>query len=144
VPLANDLKPWLIVTPVLIMRGPTGRRAALFGWAAIALAAALAKAAEHVTRRARPGQQLLHDRLVAGDQPSSPSFPSTHTTPAVAFAGATIAATPKAAWAMAPLTVFVAWSRFAGGRHYPTDVAGGAIIGAAAAAIITTLHRTRR
>ena len=141
-PVADDLKPWLVATPLLVLRRP-GRRAVVSGWVAVAIAAALSNAAKFALGRARPGAAVLHNRVVAGDEPSSPSFPSTHTSHAVAFAGAAIAAHPDAAWIVGPLAVFVGWSRLAGGRHYPSDVAAGALTGALAAAAATGLCRVR-
>ena len=140
-PVADDLKPWLVATPLLVLRRP-GRRAVVSGWVAVAIAAALSNAAKFAL--GEPAQRgMLHNRVVAGDEPSSPSFPSTHTSHAVAFAGATIAAHPDAAWIVGPLAVFVGWSRLAGGRHYPSDVAAGALTGALAAAAATGLCRVR-
>jgi membrane-associated phospholipid phosphatase len=143
VPVADDLKPWLAATPLLILRR-RGPRAVLSGWLAVALAAALSAAAKHAIQRARPDAMLLQDRVVAGDEPSTPSFPSTHTSQAVAFTGATIAVRPDTAWLLGPLAIFVAWSRLAGGRHYPSDVAAGALVGAVAAAAVTGVRRVRR
>jgi undecaprenyl-diphosphatase len=143
VPLADHLKPWLVVTPVLVARGATGRRAASSAWAAVVVATALAKATELAVRRARPATTALRDRVVAGDEPSSSSFPSTHTSSAVAFVGGTVASSPATGALLAPIMVLVAWSRLAGGRHYPTDVAGGALIGAAAAVVVSSAGRRR-
>jgi undecaprenyl-diphosphatase len=141
VPLGDDLKPWLAATPVLALTGPRGRRALGRGWTAIGLAVVLAKAVEGMVSRTRPGPAALGDRAVAGDEPSSTSFPSTHTSSAVAFAGAVTVTVPRAGWLVVPLAGLVAWSRPAGGRHYPSDVAGGAAVGALAAAVVISTAR---
>lgn len=75
------------------------------------------------------------DKIVKRDSPSSPSFPSTHT--AAAFSLATSLSikypkwyviTPSALWACS-----VGFARMNQGVHYPTDVIGGAVIGAGCA-----------
>jgi undecaprenyl-diphosphatase len=140
-PLGDDLKPWLMVTPLLIAAGQRGRRAMFSGWEAVALGAALAEVVSHTARRARPDETALRDRSTVGDLPSSSSFPSTHTTSAVAFASATGFRYPPSAAVLAPMAALVAWSRAAGGRHYPTDVVGGTVLGGAAALIVLALDR---
>jgi len=134
VPLGDDLKPWLAATPALC---PTGRRgcwAALCGWTAVGVASGLAHGIALVVRRQRPGPEVLANRAVAGDQPSSSSFPSTHTSSAFGFATAASVAMPQAV--LGPLALVVAWTRPAGGRHYPSDVLAGAVTGAVAAAAV--------
>jgi membrane-associated phospholipid phosphatase len=110
------------------------------GWQAVGVAALLAKTVGKAVRRARPARGALHHRGVAGDEPSSSSFPSTHTSSAVAFASAASAALPYAAPVLGPLAVLVSWTRPAGGRHYPSDILAGATIGAAAAVAVTVAH----
>jgi undecaprenyl-diphosphatase len=139
VPLGDDLKPWLAATPILLAAGPRGRRAVVSGW----LAAIAASVAGKAVRRERPSRQSLAGRVVAGDEPSSPSFPSTHTASAFAFAGATSAQLPHAGPVLGPLALLVAWTRPAGGRHYPTDILAGAAIGTCSAAAVTHAQRRR-
>jgi membrane-associated phospholipid phosphatase len=136
VPWADHLKAWLVMSPLLVAAGQRGRRAVLDGWKAVAVATMLGKAIEAGVQRRRPGRSALRGRLTAGAKPSSSSFPSTHTATAVAFAGAACSALPPATWVLGPLAGFVAWSRPAGGRHYPSDVVGGVLTGAAAAGIV--------
>jgi undecaprenyl-diphosphatase len=135
-PLGDDLKPWLAATPILCLTGRRGCRAALSGWTAVAASAGLAHAIAALVRRQRPGPQVLDDRVVAGDEPSSSSFPSTHTSSAFGFAAAATATMPQAAPVLAPLALLVAWTRPASGRHYPSDVLAGASAGAVAAAAV--------
>src|SRR4051794_19353544 len=78
-PLADDLKPGLAATPILCLTGRRGCWAAISGWAAVAASAGLAHGVSALVRRQRPGPKALNNRVVAGDEPSSSSFPSTHT-----------------------------------------------------------------
>ncbi|MEW2577322.1 phosphatase PAP2 family protein [Streptomyces syringium] len=60
---------------------------------------------------------------------------------AVAFTAAVIPAWPWAGAACAVPTVLVAVERVHSGAHYPSDVAAGAVIGVAAAALVRTAPR---
>ena len=142
-PLGDNLKPWLAVSPILIANGQRGRQALTTGWQAVGVAAVVANAVGRGVRRGRPTRAALGHRVLAGHEPSSSSFPSTHTSSAVAFATAASTVLPRSAPLLAPLAALVAWTRPAGGRHYPSDVLGGAAIGAAAAAAIVHRHRAR-
>jgi|SRR4051812_34426789 membrane-associated phospholipid phosphatase len=147
-PLGDDLKPWLAATPILCFTGRRGCWAALCGWTAVGVASGLAHGISALVRRQRPGPEVLANRAVAGDQPSSSSFPSTHTSSAFGFATAASVRMPEAALVLAPLALLVAWTRTAGGRHYPSDVLAGAATGAVAAAVVMfgqrQLPRVRR
>jgi membrane-associated phospholipid phosphatase len=140
-PLADDLKPWLAATPMLVAGGTRGRRAMVSGWEAVAVAALLADLVGRVVRRGRPHGSILRDRVVAGDEPSSSSFPSSHTSSAVAFAAAASAEWPPAVAVLAPLAAAVAWTRPAAGRHYPSDILAGAVVGGTATGAVTAVHR---
>jgi undecaprenyl-diphosphatase len=61
------------------------------------------------------------------------SFPSGHTLHAVSFTVLATASFPELAWLLVPLAALIAASRVVLGLHYPSDVAAGAIIGAALA-----------
>ncbi len=128
-PMADDLKPWLVATPVLlaVRRRP---RSVLRAWLAIGLAAAASGTASAAIGRDRPGA-VVRDRAHAADRPSSPSMPSTHTANAAAFVAALAIDDRDAALALLPVAAFVAWSRVAAARHYPSDVAVGALLGVA-------------
>ena len=133
-PWADDLKPWLVATPVVLAlrRRP---RSLLRAWLAIGLAAAASSSASAAIRRPRPSA-VVQDRVHAADRPSLPSMPSTHTANAVAFVAALAADDRDAALALLPVAAFVAWSRIAAARHYPSDVAVGALLGAATGIVV--------
>jgi undecaprenyl-diphosphatase len=71
----------------------------------------------------------------------SDSFPSGHA--ATSFAGAAVLMRYLAGrWlVLFGLAAAVAWSRVYVGVHYPSDVAGGALLGLLAAAVVTALPR---
>jgi len=64
------------------------------------------------------------------------SFPSGHTLHAVSFVIVISYHFPYAALVLVPFALVVAISRMVLGLHYPTDVAVGAIIGTATAALV--------
>jgi membrane-associated phospholipid phosphatase len=78
----------------------------------------------------------VQDRAKAGDEPTSASLPSKHSGNAVAFAAAVGTSDPMAGIALVPVVGFVAWSRMASARHYPTDVIAGAAVGLVSAAVV--------
>lgn len=125
---------WFALT-ALLHRSARMRRAGyagLAGWAVAAAPSFLVKSATDRPRSEVPWQ--------AGPSPSSSSMPSSHTAGAVAYATAATLAEPSAApvWILAAL---VGWSRLATGRHFPTDVAAGAAIGAISGVAV---HRVAR
>jgi len=62
--------------------------------------------------------------------PSDPSFPSTHTSTAIALlVGLVVAGHPWAVW-LAPWCLVVPLTRVVLGVHYPSDILGGAVLGA--------------
>lgn len=63
------------------------------------------------------------------------SFPSGHTLHAVSFTTLIVESFPELGWLCLPFAVLVATSRVVLGLHYPSDVAAGAIIGAALAVL---------
>ncbi|HVG04635.1 MAG TPA: phosphatase PAP2 family protein, partial [Burkholderiaceae bacterium] len=68
------------------------------------------------------------------------SFPSGHTLHAVAFAFVFTWHFPLIGAALSPLVLLIALSRVALGLHYPSDVAAGAIIGAAVGLSVVLLY----
>ncbi|HEV8332328.1 MAG TPA: phosphatase PAP2 family protein [Steroidobacteraceae bacterium] len=67
------------------------------------------------------------------------SFPSGHTLHAVSFTTLAVTSFPELAWLLVPFAVLVAASRVVLGLHYPSDVAAGALIGAALAVLSLVL-----
>jgi undecaprenyl-diphosphatase len=67
------------------------------------------------------------------------SFPSGHTLHAVSFTTLAVTSFPELAWLLVPFAALVAASRVVLGLHYPSDVAAGALIGAALAVLSMVL-----
>ena len=75
---------------------------------------------------------IRHSGICQGAAPLDRySFPSGHTLHAVCFSWQIAAQFPELAWVVVPFALLVAASRVVLGLHYPTDVAAGALIGAA-------------
>lgn len=126
---------WLGAAAVLSLVGRRGRLGAGSGLAAAGLASALANGpVKWAVRRPRPHGAVLAGLRRGGQSPGTSSFPSGHTASAVAFAVAASAEYPLAATVLGPAALLVALARMRSLRHYPTDVLGGAIIGAAVGA----------
>ncbi|MFC7791672.1 phosphatase PAP2 family protein [Streptomyces cinereoruber] len=138
------------VAAVLALFPGRPRRAALAGVGAIGVASAAANLlGKRLVRRPRPDREAA--RVVAGrhvPMPDSASFPSGHTASAVAFATAVGVVLPAAAVPLGILASTVGYSRVHTGVHYPGDVAAGAVLGVASAAVSLTagasLARRRR
>jgi undecaprenyl-diphosphatase len=75
--------------------------------------------------------------------PHSHSFPSGHTATAVAGAIVLSSFVPRAAPLFAILAAGVAYSRLYVGAHFPLDIVGGAVIGAATALLLLEGVRRR-
>lgn len=119
--------------------GPRGRRAAIFGLAAVAVTAtAVNLAIKPLSRRRRPdraGERVPMDRHVR--MPLSTSFPSGHSAAAFAFAAGVGHVMPGAAIPLRVLAALVAYSRVHTGVHYPGDAVAGSLMGVTLAQLTT-------
>ncbi|WP_030689620.1 phosphatase PAP2 family protein [Streptomyces globisporus] len=132
---------WAAALGMAVRGGRRGRRAAASGVLAMAVAELLSNgvAKQLIARRRPPAEWIPHGDVA--DRPDSSSFPSGHTAAAVAFTAAVAPTWPWAGAACAVPAVLVAVERVHSGAHYPSDVAAGAVIGTAAAALVRTAPR---
>ncbi|MGV9318407.1 phosphatase PAP2 family protein [Streptomyces sp. NPDC003660] len=119
------------------------RRAALAGVVSVTLASAAANLfGKRMVRRHRPDREEAQVAVARHvPMPASASFPSGHTASATAFATAVGVVLPPAAAPLASLAAAVGYSRVHTGVHYPGDVAAGAVLGFAAAAVSLAVVR---
>ncbi|GHJ96756.1 phosphatase PAP2 family protein [Streptomyces sp. NE5-10] len=127
---------WAAALLMAAAGGRRGRKAAAAGVLAMAVAEVLSNgvAKQLVERRRPPEEWIPHDGVA--DRPDSSSFPSGHTAAAIALTAAVAPSWPWAGAACAVPGVLVAVERVHSGAHYPSDVAAGAVIGGAAAALV--------
>lgn len=123
------------------------RRLALAGLRMLAaheLATALKDLAKRQVIRTRPRSaagKSQKPRKGRDMRKEESSFPSGHSAGATAVAGAVAAAYPQHATAARSAAAALSAARVPGGAHYPSDVAGGAAIGAFAAMLVNTVWR---
>jgi len=91
-------------------------------------------------RRRRPPAECFPQEEL-DERPDSSSFPSGHTAAAFGFAGAVAPLWPAAGAACGVSAAVVAGERMHSGAHCPSDVAAGAVIGPAAAALVRAAPR---
>ena len=109
--------------------GWRGRRAAAAGFVALAVAQVVSNGpGKQLAGRPRPPKDWIPHEEVE-DRPGSSSFPSGHIAAAVAFTAAVAPTWPLAGAVCAVPAALVAVERVQSGAHYPSDVAGGAVIG---------------
>jgi diacylglycerol kinase family enzyme/membrane-associated phospholipid phosphatase len=125
---------WFTIAAVLASRRGVSRRAAVRGVLAIGGASFTTNAlAKPLMPRRRPAADALPIWRTIPDPPTSSSFPSGHAASATAFCTAVALEFPRAGAVIAPLAAAIAYSRVHVGVHWPSDVIGGVIIGAAVA-----------
>lgn len=130
---ANFSKLWIGVAGGLaVAGGPSGRRAAAAGLAAVGIASAVVnQGIKRLYPRARPdreGEEVPEDRRV--HMPDSTSFPSGHSASGFAFATAVSGQLPVVGAGLRFLAAAVAYSRVHTGVHYPGDAVVGSLVGA--------------
>jgi undecaprenyl-diphosphatase len=131
---ADHSKLWIGAAAVLVaVGGRKGRRAAVTGVAAIACTSALVNLPMKLAgRRRRPDADAAGvplERRV--EMPTSASFPSGHSASAAAFASSVAEVVPALGLPLSAAAAVVGYSRVHSGVHYPGDVVGGIVTGAA-------------
>lgn len=111
------------------------REGAVMGTIAAALALAINQPIAAAVDRARPYVTHPHARLLI-DRSHDPSFPSDHATGAFAIAVAVWFFDRIAGALLLVLALILSFARVYAGTHYPSDVVGGAAIGAAVALLL--------
>ena len=139
---ANFSKPWFLTAAALaLLGGPTGRRAAVTGVAAIGAASLLVNQPMKMLGDRRRPDRATHDvpeeRWVS--MPTSTSFPSGHSASALAFAVAVSDVVPALRVPLGAAAGTVAFSRVYTGVHYPGDVIVGAATGALLGRLVSRL-----
>jgi undecaprenyl-diphosphatase len=120
-----------------------GRRGVAAAGLSATLALVVAQVIAALWDRARPYEAHASAHLFISRSPDS-SFPSDHATVAFALAVAVFIWHRRAGWLMLAMATVLAVSRVAVGTHYPSDVLGGAAIGAACALVVHYLPGARR
>lgn len=149
--VTNTMTPMAVAEPLgLFLAGQLGRnnylkQQALVGLVAIGGSSILSTSVKLLTQRERP--YLAHPDLITGKTgPTDYSFPSGHVTTAFATATSLSLAIPK--WyVIIPSFTYAAavgYSRMYLGVHYPSDVLGGAVIGAGTAFLTYKVNQVLR
>jgi undecaprenyl-diphosphatase len=113
-----------------------GARTALAAGVSAALALAIAQVVAGVVDRPRPYLAHTHALTLFAGRSHDPSFPSDHTTAAFAIAVAIILRSRRWGALALALAVILAFGRVLVGAHYPSDVIGGAALGALSALVL--------
>jgi undecaprenyl-diphosphatase len=126
----------------LSLKWPTGHRAGLEGLIAHGAVALVVQGLKHLIGRPRP--RLMHGggfQFGPSLDSGLDSFPSGHVTASFAVAAVLARHFPKAAWLVYGAAGLVAVSRVVRGSHFPTDVAGGMVLGVVAGSMVANFHR---
>lgn len=123
----------LLAAAAILVDGPAAFTVILACALATAVSLATWPFLKHLVQRERP--TAFDPELGVGVAPIDRfSWPSGHSITAIAFLVPFVVAGSSLLPIVALLSMLVLWSRLALGHHYPSDVAGGAVIGAAIAA----------
>ena len=119
---------------------------AIYFFAAIGVSGILAQVIKHIVGRARP--KLLSEYGAFHFEPLSvknvlASFPSGHSTTVFAAAVALSLIFPRARAVWFVIAAAIALSRIVVGAHYPSDVVGGAALGASVAYLVALVFARR-
>lgn len=115
--------------------GPNRRFAVYTAVASTAIALLITMIIQHLYTHPRPFV-ARNDVVLLVNHSADPSFPSEHATAAFAMATGLALYRPRFGILLLLLATLTAFARVFVGIHYPGDVAGGAAIGVAAAALI--------
>jgi undecaprenyl-diphosphatase len=130
--LGDGLVWYALMAALALTGGATGAYAALQMAVAGAFGALLYRVLKQRLVRERPC--VSHAGILAGTAPLDRySFPSGHTLHAACFTTLAVSHDPALAPVLVPLALAIAASRVVLGLHYPSDVAAGALLGAALA-----------
>jgi undecaprenyl-diphosphatase len=127
---------WLLDRPGAAARF---QRAALLALASAGLALLVDQVISHVWIRERPFAAHPHETVLLVGRTTDPSFPSDHASAAFAIAVAVFLVSRRLGALFLLGAAVVALSRVFAGVHYPGDVGAGALIGLAAALLVTWL-----
>ena len=125
------------------LKRPVWRRAAVAATLAMLLVGLLANIPKWGLGRARPTSGEPYRFVGPNKAFETQSFPSGHTTHTVAFSGTLLLLAPEIGVPALALPVVTAWGRLAIHAHYPSDIAGGATLGALGALIAAETARRR-
>ncbi|QYN38943.1 phosphatase PAP2 family protein [Pseudonocardia sp. DSM 110487] len=120
---------WLAIAAVMAARPGRLRQCARDGAVAVVLASATAHLLSRLLPRQRPAADQLPAYQALLRKPTSPSFPSSHTSVAIAFTTALARRSRWVGFGIAPLALAVAYSRIRTWAHWPSDVVFGALLG---------------
>ena len=131
------------VLPFLARRATRGATLGLLG--AVVATSGTVSALKALVGRVRPCDALGWCTPILVASPGGGSFPSGHAAGSFAFAAFVTMRSPRWAPLALAYAALVAWSRCVLGVHYPSDVVGGAFLGAAiGAAVAVALRRPAR
>jgi undecaprenyl-diphosphatase len=134
---------WIVIALAAVALDRRRLRAATAVLAAIGLAFVMTDlVVKPLVGRARPFESSVTTRVI-DRLPVTASFPSGHAATAVAGAVSLSRLWPTARVALWALAALVALSRIYVGVHYPLDVMGGAVLGAACAWVAARVTTAR-